>query len=100
MILAVLLPTVIVGHYADWIRRRAVHALGADEVEEHSIFASIRAAPEDFQFFLHTAALKDCTAYAWSYRTLSFYVLSPNVGINVLPRPWIERCGIVRIDHR
>jgi hypothetical protein len=96
LILAVLLPTAAVGLYADGIRHRTVLALHADEVEEHSFFRSIREAPADFQFFLHTAALKGCTPYAWSYRKLAFYVLPPNIAVNVLPQQWITRCGIVR----
>lgn len=99
IILSILLPTAIVGVYADGIRHRAVQAFGADEVEEHSFFRSIREAPSDFQFFLHTAALKGCTPYAWSYRNMAFYVLKPDVGANVLPRKWLERCGI-RIGNR
>ena len=93
---AVLVPTVMVGVYADRIRHHAVLAFGADEVVEHSFFASIRKAPADLQFFLHTAALKGCTPYAWSYRKLEFYALPPNVGVNVLPHQWIERCKIER----
>ena len=96
VILAILLPTVIVGLYADAIRHRAVLAFEPDEVEEHSFFASISKAPVEFQFFLHTAVLKDCSPYAWSYRTLGFYRLPPNVGVNVLPQPWIDRCAIQR----
>ncbi|AWN36441.1 hypothetical protein [Methylobacterium radiodurans] len=99
VILTVLLPTVIVGLWADGIRHRAVVAFGADEVEERSFFASIREAPAEFQYFLHTAALKDCVPYAWSYRTLSFYRLQPNVGANVLPEPWKKRCGIALDLH-
>ena len=98
VILAVLAPTVTVGLYADKIRHSAVLALGADEFEERSFFASIREAPADFQFFLHTAALKDCTAYAWSYRQQGFYVLNSDTGANVLPRQWIDRCGIARTN--
>lgn len=96
LILAVLLPTMTVGLYADGIRHREVLAFEPDEVEEHSFFRSIREAPADFQFFLHTAALKGCTPYAWSYRKIAFYVLPPNIAVNVLPQQWIKRCGIVR----
>lgn len=96
VILAVLLPTTIVGLYADSFRRRAVLSFGADEVQEHTFFTSIREAPEEFQFFLHTAVLKDCAAYAWSYRSLTFYKLPPNVEINVLPQRWITKCGLKR----
>ena len=99
-VLAVLLPTIILGIYADSFRLRSVGTFGADEVEGHSFFVSIRRAPEEFQFFLHTAVLKDCVPYAWSYRTLSFYELRPNVAINVLPQRWITGCGITRGQRR
>jgi hypothetical protein len=92
--LAILLPTMIVGLYAEAIRYRAVIAFSADEVEQHSFFKSISKAPEDFQFFLHTAALKDCKPYAWSYRQLGFYPLGPSVAKNVIPRKWMEMCSI------
>ena len=94
VILAVVLPTLTVGLYADSIRHSAVLAFGADEVEEHSFFASIREAPSELQFFLHTAALKDCVPYAWSYRYLAFYNLRPSAAVNVLPPSWIKRCDI------
>ncbi|WP_152015433.1 MULTISPECIES: hypothetical protein [unclassified Bosea (in: a-proteobacteria)] len=99
-ILAVLLPTAIVGVYADSVRHRSVLAFGAEEVEEHSFFASIREAPAEFQFFLHTVALKNCVPYAWSYRTLSFYELRPNVAVNVLQQRSITKCGITRTERR
>lgn len=91
--LVMLLPTAFVGLYADFLRHRAVLALGADEVQEHSFFRSLGQAPQDFQIFLHTAALKNCTPYAWSYRMMAFYVLPPSVRANVLPGAWIKHCG-------
>ena len=94
VMLAILLPTVVVGLLAEAIRFRAVVAFEADEVEEHSIFESISKAPEDFQFFLHTAALKDCKPYAWSYRRLGFYPLGQSVAGNVIPRKWMKMCSI------
>lgn len=97
--LVIVLPTTVVGLYADSERRRGIRAFGADEVEENTFFASIREAPQEFQFFLHTAALKDCTPYAWSYRNQSFYKLPPNVAANVLPQRWIAKCGITRIER-
>ncbi len=99
VILAVLVPTVIVGGAAEVMKARALAALGADEIKEQHLFLSIRNAPADTQFFLHTAALKGCTAYAWSYREMGFYVLRPDTAVNVLPRPWIDRCGI-QIERR
>lgn len=94
VILAILMPTMIVGLLADGIRHQAVLTFKADEVEEHSFFSSIRNAPSDFQFFLHTAALKNCKPYAWSYRRLEFYALPLRAAVNVLPRAWVERCAL------
>lgn len=96
VVLAMVLPTTIIGLYAEFERRQGLRAFGADEVEANTFFASIREAPQEFQFFLHTAALKDCSVYAWSYRTQSFYKLPPNVAVNVVPQRWIEKCGITR----
>ncbi|TGD99842.1 hypothetical protein [Methylobacterium nonmethylotrophicum] len=93
VILAVLLPISLVGLYADRIRHRAVLAFGADDVEEHSFLTSLYEAPRDFQFFLHTAVLKDCKFHAWSYRKLAFYTLPPDASVNVVPRWWLKRCG-------
>jgi hypothetical protein len=94
VVLGILMPTIIVGLIADSIRHRAVLAFGADEIDEHSFFVSIRKAPQDFQNFLHTAALKGCNPYAWSYRNLEFYALPTSAAVNVLPRAWRERCEI------
>lgn len=66
VILAIRLPNALVGLNADRVRHRAVLAFDADEVEERSSFASVSEAPTDFQFFLHTAALKNGKPYAWS----------------------------------
>ncbi|UHC13828.1 hypothetical protein LRS73_14625 [Methylobacterium currus] len=66
VILAIHLPNTLVGLDADRVRHRAVLAFDADEVEERSSFASVSEAPTDFQFFLHTAALKNGKPYAWS----------------------------------
>lgn len=89
-----LLPTLLIGLYADWKRSELTRQFNADYIEEHSFFHSIREAPVEFQFFLHAAALKNCVPYAWSYREMAFYRLRPNVAINVLPQGWREMCGI------
>ena len=98
VVLGVLMPTIVVGLIADVIRHRAVLAFGADKVEEHSIFVSIRRAPQDFQDFLHTAVLKGCKPYAWSYRKLEFYALPMRAAVNVLPLAWRDGCEI-RIEN-
>ncbi|MGF3022589.1 hypothetical protein ACQVP2_07155 [Methylobacterium aquaticum] len=93
VILAVLLPTALVGVLADRVRHRAVEAFGADAVEEQSFFTSLSEAPKDFQFFLHTAVVKDCRFYAWSYRDLAFYAIPLEAIGNVVPQAWRQRCG-------
>lgn len=87
---------VSVGLYADQIRHARVVAFNADAVVEQSFFRSIREPWSDISFFLHTAALKDCVPYAWSYRTMSFYELKANIAVNVVPTEWLGPCAIVR----
>lgn len=84
--------TAAVGIYSDRVRQDRIAAFGADERIEHSFFRSIREAPREFQFYLHSAVLKDCVAYGWSYRSMSLYRIPPNVAMNVLPISWLERC--------
>jgi hypothetical protein len=50
VVLIILVPTVTVGLYADAVRHHAILAFGADEVEEHSFFTSLRKAPQDSSF--------------------------------------------------
>ena len=90
------LSVLFVGIYAEGLRFRAVNAFGPDDYRSRPFMISIRKAPRDFQLFLHAAALKDCQPYAWSYRQMDFYKLSPNVAINVAPGDWIKRCAIER----
>ncbi|WP_146055979.1 hypothetical protein [Bosea psychrotolerans] len=86
----------LVGAYADARRQKSIAAFSPTHVLQHSFFRSIRSAPQEFQFYLHAAALKDCTPYAWSYREMAFYVLKPSVAVNVLPWAWLEMCSIRR----
>lgn len=94
--LAMTTSTVVIGIYSDRIRHERIAAFGADERLEHSFFRSIREAPREFQFYLHSAVLKDCVAYGWSYRSMSFYRIPPSAAINVLPNSWLDRCPILR----
>lgn len=90
--LAMTISIATVAIYTDRVRHDRIESFGPDEVIEHSFFRSIREAPREFQLFLHSAALKDCIAYGWSYRTMSFYRLPPSVVQNVVPNAWIVRC--------
>lgn len=83
-----------VGIYADQLRRDRIAVFAADETIEHSFFRSIREAPQEYQFYLHSAALKDCIPYAWSYRSMAFYRIPRDAAVNVLPRSWVTRCSI------
>lgn len=77
-------------------RLRAIAQLAPDQVFTRSLVASLRNVPEEFQFFLHGAAIKNCVPYAWSYSEMNFYELNADVAVNVLPQTWIEECGFVR----
>ena len=90
---------VLVGIGAEVWRIAVISDFQPDDVRRSSFFRSIREAPKDFQFFLHAAALKDCTPYGWSYRRMEFYVLPQNVAPNVLDRDWIERCDLRRSER-
>ena len=94
--LTMTISTASVGVYADGIRQERTAAFKADASIEHSFFRSIREAPREFQFYLHTAALKYRVPYAWSYRTMNFYELPANVAVNVIPGAWLKRCSIHR----
>ena len=97
--LSITSSTAAVGIYSDGIKQARIASFEADEVIEHSFFRSIREAPREAQFFVHSAALKNCVAYAWSYRTMSFYRLPPGVVQNVVPNSWLVRCPILRSNH-
>ena len=92
-----LIAWLIIAGTVAWLwRDREIARFEPDRLKTASFVSSLRHAPAEFQFFLHAAALKNCQAYAWSYREMAFYRLPPNVAVNVLPRAWLEECGIVR----
>jgi len=86
----------LVGAYAEYLRRVRVLEFAPDSYVEKPFFRSLQEVPNDFQFFLHAAALKHCKPYAWSYREMDFYELPPDAAVNVLPAEWIKRCAIKR----
>ena len=96
IVISMSFSALLVGSYAANQRDGIVEKFEPDVEIRSSVFASFRNAPQEFQFFLHGAALKDCKPYAWSYRQMSFYELPPNVAVNVLPASWIEECNIQR----
>jgi hypothetical protein len=85
-----------VGAYADHFTWKALQDFGADRRIRHSLINSVRHAPDEFQIFLHAAALKRCVPFAWSYRSLSFYQIPPDAAINVLPQSWLAACPSIR----
>lgn len=99
--IAVLLPATVLSapFLLERARNQAIARFAPDRLEVNSLWRSLREAPADYQFFLHAAALKDCQAYAWSYREMAFYPLRPNTAVNVLPRGWAEDCGIFRSNR-
>lgn len=67
-----------------------------DNVQSRSFLASLRSAPRDYQFDLHSAMVRQCTAYGWSYRTMAPYEIPARAIANVMPRDWFAdgtRCG-------
>jgi hypothetical protein len=91
-----ILTVIPLGIYEDWVRTRALAALAADAAVDHSFFRSMWNSPEEFQFYLHSAALRNCIPYAWSYGSSEYYKLEPNIAVNVIPQEWIRMCNIVR----
>lgn len=96
IVISMSFSALLVGSYAASQRDTIVEKFEPDVEIRSSVFASFRNAPQEFQFFLHGAALKECKPYAWSYRRMAFYELPPNVAVNVLPTSWIEECKIQR----
>lgn len=86
------------GIYADWVRKSAIVEFDPDFELQHSFFRSLHEVPADFQFYVHTAILKDCVPYLWSYRRMKFMEFkNPNVAVNVLPGKWLALCNIKRV---
>ena len=85
-----------VGAYADYLTSKSLHDFGGERHIQHSFTESVRHAPAEFQVFVHAAVLKRCVPFAWSYRSLSFYQIPPNVAINVLPIDWLVECPSIR----
>lgn len=96
VVVSITFGTMSVGIYVEYMRSRIIDSFDADKEIRKSFFRSIRNAPQDYQLFLHGAALKECIPYAWSYRTMSFYRLPENAAVNVLPPSWIKLCKIER----
>lgn len=88
--------TFLVGSFAAMSRDRIVEEFEPDVEVRTSVFASFRYTRQDFNLFLHGAALKNCKPYAWSYSQMAFYELPANVAVNVLPTRWIDECNIQR----
>ncbi len=75
-------------------RRAAVEKFEADAAFQHVVFWSYSQTLKPHVTYPHAAVLKDCRTYVWSYRKMAFYEIGPNISTNVLPRRWIESCGI------
>jgi hypothetical protein len=93
LVLAMTVSIVLVGVYAEWMRRQAVVAFSADFYVQRSFFHSLRNVQYPAGF--HVAALKNCKPYAWSYRDMAFHEV-PEAVFGVLPHEWLVRCGIKR----
>ena len=89
-----LLSVLFVGLYAGHSRREIMADFSADLQFQNSFWRSLHSAPVEWQFFLHAGAIKDCVPYAWSYRMMDMYELSPGVMFNVLPGEWLTDCDL------
>ncbi|PZO81580.1 MAG: hypothetical protein DI629_03325 [Mesorhizobium amorphae] len=93
-VFSVILALVFVGFYVEVERRRLIAKSDVDAVVQHSFFRSVREVPREYQFFLHAAALKNCSPLAWSYRRMEFYDLPAGVAPHVIPDEWRRQCNI------
>ena len=89
---------ITVGAYSDHLRSKALNEFGADRLIQHSFSESVRNPHEEFHYFVHAAAMKDCVPYAWSYRAMSVYRVPLRAAVNVMPEKWLEQCSIRRAD--
>ena len=96
IVIAMLTSALLVGVCAAMERNQVVEEFEPDVEIRSTVLASFRYTRQDFNFFLHGAALKNCKPYAWSYKKMAFYELPSNVAVNVLPKSWIEECSIER----
>ena len=95
----VVFSIVPLGVYAEWRLSEAVRQFKPDEFRKVSFYWSVRFAASELNFGYHAVALKDCVAYNWSYRSMSFYVLPPRSAVNVVPYEWRERCDIQKANR-
>jgi len=91
-----LLTVFSVGTYLDWRRQTTIFEFQPDLEIQHSFYDSIREVPREFQFYVHSAALKHCVPYIWSYRSMRLVEVKPDIAVNVLPADWMAQCGIKR----
>lgn len=73
-------------------REEAIKIFEADKIQTHSFWQSLKNH-DDF-LYTHAVAIKDCEAYIWSYRTMSFHIIPSSISRNVLPKKWAENCDI------
>jgi hypothetical protein len=95
----VVFSIVPLGVYAEWRLSEAVRQFKPDEFRKVSFYWSVRFAASELNFGYHAVALKDCVAYNWSYRSMSFYVLPPRSAVNVVPYEWRERCDFQKTNQ-
>lgn len=93
VVLTMVLSIISVGYFANAIRKERLSEFHPDRYDDSSFFQSIQEAPREYQFFVHTLAMRNCVLYGWSYRTLSFYRIPLRADVG---RPWIKRCSTDR----
>lgn len=97
IVVAYAVAVLATGLSATGARRAAIEALSPDRIRTRTLVGSLHGwTGEPGPTSAQAVALKDCTAYSWSYRGMAFNRLSPDVAVKVLPRDWVADCGIAR----
>jgi len=92
----IVLTALMAGMILEGWKTYAVNGFEADRQYTRPAFASYHHARSPGSRRLHGAALKDCQAYLWSYREMTFRAIGPDTAVNVLPGEWVAECGIKR----
>jgi hypothetical protein len=68
-----------------FLQDAAIAKWSFDCVSKKSFVHSLNIGGEEFQFDLHTSAMKDGKSYGWSFKTLDFYEIPQSVLSNISP---------------
>ena len=68
-----------------FLQDEAIAKWNFDCVSKKSFVHSLNIGGEEFQFELHTSAMKEDRSYGWSFKTLNFYEIPQGVLKNISP---------------